>query len=216
MNGFWRWFGGLLVILALLGCAPIRRPAAEQPPATMGASIHGRVLWGSTPVAAAQVELRSGAWATASAEVLTRTTADGDGNFVLTDPPVGEYGLVAVWPDGGANRAAVTPVQITSGVVLTDVTVYLVREIDLLAPVSGAIVTEPPTLRWEAFPDTDHYRVWVIDAGTTELLVDQIVRETQFVVPHPLKENGAYTWLVQAFASVGAFLAELENTFYTE
>jgi hypothetical protein len=168
------------------------------------------------PVPAARVELRTGAWATAAAGVVTSTIADAAGNFRLENVPVGEYGLVAVWPDGGANMAAVTPVQLSPGAVLTDVTIYLARELDLLAPASGATVDEPPTLRWVAFPKAVHYRVWVIDAGTTELLVDETVNTTQLAVLRPLKANTTYTWLVQALAADGSLLAELKNTFYTQ
>lgn len=210
-----RYLCGLsLLLLLLAGCAPITRPA--EPVAPAGTRVSGRVLWAGEPVSGATVELRSGAWATAAAEVLARTVADGNGDYVLENPPVGEYGLVAGWPDGGANRAAVTPVQITAGAELTGVDVYLARELDLIEPASGATVTTTPTLRWQPFPAVDHYRVWVIDAGTTELMVDQLVSTTSLTVTEPLQQDTTYTWLVQALTADGVLLAELENTFYTE
>lgn len=203
-----------LLLLLLAGCTPITRPA--EPVAQGNTRISGRVLWAGEPVPGATVELRSGAWATAAAEVLARTVADSNGEYLLENPPLGEYGLVAGWPDGGANRAAVTPVQITTGAELTGVDVYLVRELELVEPASGATVTTTPTLRWQPFPATDRYRVWVIDAGTTELMVDQLVSTTSFAVTEPLKQDATYTWLVQALTANGLLLAELENTFYTQ
>jgi hypothetical protein len=143
------------------------------------------------------------------------TVADANGDFIFNNPPQGDYGLVAVWPDGGVNMAAVTPVQITAGIELTGMNVYLARELELIAPVSGAVVDVTPTLHWQAFPGADHYRVWLVDAGTTELMVDQVVSKTSLKVPHSLGWDKTYTWLVQALAADGSLLAELENTFYT-
>jgi hypothetical protein len=216
MKFFQTLLGASLVIALLAGCVPITLPAAGEPETTNGRRISGRVLWGSTPVPAAQVELRTGAWATAAAGVVTRTSADTNGYFVLPSPPVGEFGLVAGWPDGGTNRAAVTPVQITAGAEVTGVVVYLVRELELVEPLSGATVPGTPTLRWQPFPGTAHYRVWVIDAGTTALMVEQIVTTTSLTVPRRLAEERTYTWLVQALAADGSLLAELENTFHTQ
>jgi hypothetical protein len=216
MNTNWiRSLLGLsLLLLLLAGCTPITRPA--EPVAPAAARISGRVLWAGEPVADATVDLRSGAWATAAAEVLARTVADANGEYTLENPPVGEYGLVAGWPDGGANRAAVTPVQITAGAELTGVDLYLARELDLIEPASGATVATTPTLRWQPFPAADHYCVWVIDAGTTELMVDQLVSTTSLTVTEPLNQDTTYTWLVQALTADERLLAELENTFYTK
>jgi hypothetical protein len=205
----------ILIIAIITGCVPITPRAAGQPAAARGAHISGRAWWGSTPAPAARVELRTGAWATAAARVVASTVADANGNFVFNNPPLGDYGLVAVWPDGGENMAAVTPVQITAGAELTGVNVYLARELELIAPVSGAVIDVTPTLRWQAFPGAVHYRVRVVDAGTTELMVDQVVSETSLKVPHSLGWDKTYTWLVQALAADGSLLAELENTFYT-
>ena len=93
------------------------------------AAIFGRVLWGATPVAGARVELRTGAWADPRAsDILACTFADDSGHYQLQAPPVeGEFGLVALWPDGGVNAAPVTPVQVVEGAELTGIDVYLAK-----------------------------------------------------------------------------------------
>jgi len=102
--------------------------------------ISGRMLWGTTPVAGAQVELRTDAWADPNnSETIALTLADGNGQYQLETPPAGgEFGLVALWPSGGANTAPVTPVQVSDAAKLTGMDLYLAKELELLEPVSGA------------------------------------------------------------------------------
>jgi len=178
-----------------------------------GPSIHGRVVWGTQPVSGAVVELRDGAWASASATVLRQTTADASGIFTVTAAPIGEYGLVALWPDGGTNMAAVTPVQIAADAYLTDVIVWLAKEMRLAEPPSGAVVEGAPTLRWQPLEEASLYRVMVIDAGTTELLVDERIETTEFAMPETLMRGRTYQWLAQGLDEDGMLLGEVDSTF---
>ena len=94
-----------LAILVLSACQalPVGLPAQPAPtpspeifisPEQTGAgpSIGGQVVWGMQPVPGALVELRDGAWASDTAEVLRQTSADAGGVFTITAAPVGEYG----------------------------------------------------------------------------------------------------------------------------
>lgn len=198
-----------------------RLPAVPTPSAMVipqeqtgaGPNIRGQVVWGMQPVPGATVELRDGAWATESAAVLRQTTADAGGLFTITAAPVGEYGLVALWPDGGANKAAVTPVQIVAGVDLTDAIVRLAKEIPPLEPASGAVVESAPVLRWQPLAGALVYRVMVIDAGTTELLVDEQIDGTVFAVTAALTPGHTYQWLAQGLGEAGVLLGEGDSTF---
>lgn len=207
-----RLFVWMTAILLLSACQMLPGQLPSQP-ADAGSNIHGQVMWGTQPVAGAAVELRDGAWATDSATVLRQTTADASGLFTLTGAPMGDYGLVARWPDGGANMAAVTPVQIAAGEDLTDVTVWLAKEIGLIEPISGAVVEGAPLLRWQPLAEASHYRVMVIDAGTTELVIDEQTEEADFIVTAALTPGRTYQWLAQGLGEDGVLLGEVESTF---
>jgi hypothetical protein len=187
-----------------------------------GGRIAGTVLWGTTPVPGAQVELRTGAWATNIEAATATALADAAGQFVLENVPVGEYGLVALWPDGGANTAPVTPVQVLTDAERTGIDVYLSKELELLEPVSGAEVSATPTLRWSGLPEVATYQLWIIDAGTTELVFDLVITDTsqapQIVAP-PLTPGRTYQWVVNglqtqtADTSAANLLASLRGEF---
>ncbi|MBX2998064.1 MAG: carboxypeptidase regulatory-like domain-containing protein [Caldilineaceae bacterium] len=216
----------LSVLLLLSACQALPAGVFSQPAPTpspeifisleqagAGPSIRGQVLWGSQPVSGAVVELRDGPWALESAPVLRQTTADASGVFTITAAPIGEYGLAARWPDGGANMAAVTPVQIAAGADLTDITVWLAKEIGLIEPASGAVVEDAPTLRWQPLEGVGLYRVMVIDVGTTELLADEQIEETEFAVTSALMPGRTYQWLAQGLDEGGMLLGEVDSTF---
>ncbi len=215
-----------LAILLLSACQALPVELLVQPAPTptpevfisleqagVGPNIMGQVVWGITPVPGAVVELRDGAWASDTAEVLRQATADAAGVFTITAAPVGEYGLVARWPDGGANMAAVTPVQITAGADLTDVPVRLAKQIILVEPPAGAVVESTPILRWQPLPGALTYRVMLIDAGTTELLLDERIEATEFTVPAALTSGRTYQWLAQGLIEEDVLLGEVDSTF---
>ena len=188
-------------------------------PATMvapkGPMVSGRVLWGAAQVAGARVELRTGAWADSNAsQVIAVAFADDTGTYQLEAPPAGgEFGLVAVWPDGGANPAPVTPVRVTAGQTPAQIDVYLAKELKMLEPASGAEVSPTPTLRWEGQANVAQYRVLVIDAGTTAAALDQVTADANLTVSAPLIAGRTYQWVVNGLTDDNHLLASLKGEF---
>jgi hypothetical protein len=224
----WIWI--VCVSLLLAGCVSPVAPAGLPTPtpevfiprtavAPAGPVIAGRVLWGSAPVAGARVELRTGAWADLNAsEVIAQTVAGADGNYTLEAPPNGgEFGLVAVWPDGSANPSPVTPVQVTAGDGRIAADVFLAQELEWLEPFSGEEVGNTPTLRWSGLSGVAQYQVWIVDTGTTELVFDLNITENtaaeQSIVLPPLTPDRTYTLDVQGLAADGALLARRTGEF---
>jgi hypothetical protein len=184
-----------------------------------GATVSGRVLWGAKPVAGAQVELRTGAWADPTAsETIAQTVADANGRYELEAPPNGgEFGLVAVWSDGSANTAPVTPVQVAADDKRVEANVYLAQELAWLEHASASGVSATPMLRWSGMPGVSQYRLWVIDAGTTELVFDLTITagadaEQRVILP-PLTPGRTYTWDVQGLDVDGNLLARRTGEF---
>ena len=96
-----------------------------------------------------------------------KTEADSEGSYLLADPPVGEYEVVPVWPEGvtdGAPLAPGAPVTVAAGQEVAGIDVYLAKRLPVLEPAIGAEVRATPTLRWEAVPNVrplsgDHHRL---------------------------------------------------------
>ena len=226
----WMVWMALGVCLALASCAaPGAAPELTMPAPEVFISatavapaapvIAGRVLWGDAPVAGARVEMRTGAWADPQAsQVVDQTVADAEGKYALEVPPNSDdFGLVALWPDGGANPAPVTPVRIMPDARRIETDVALARELVWLEPASGAEVTATPTVRWGGLPGVDHYQLWVVDQGTTELVFDLNIAENtaseQRVVLPPLTPGRTYTWDVQGRSADDALLARRTGEF---
>ena len=226
----WVYILSLLLSLGLLTACTVK--AAQDPPtstpevfiprtavAPQGPMVAGRVLWGETPVAEARVELRAGAWADpANSEAIAQTVAGADGYFELEAPPNGgAFGLVAIWPDGGTNTSPVTPVQVAAGDERVEADVYLAKELEWLEPGSGTEVSATPTLRWDGAPGVSEYRLWVVDAGTTELVFELTIAENpeaeQMVILPPLTPGRTYTWDVQGLDASGNLLARRTGEF---
>jgi hypothetical protein len=226
----WVYILSLLLSLGLLTACTVK--AAQDPPtptpevfiprtavAPQGPMVAGRVLWGETPVAEARVELRTGAWADpANSEAIAQTVAGADGYFELEAPPNGgAFGLVALWPDGGTNTSPVTPVQVAAGDERVEADVYLAKELEWLEQGSGTEVSATPTLRWGGVPGVSEYRLWVVDAGTTELVFDLTIAENpeaeQMVILPPLTPGRTYTWDVQGLDAGGNLLARRTGEF---
>jgi hypothetical protein len=55
--------------------------------------------------------------------------------------------------------------------------------------------------------------VFVIDAGTTELLHHEFVADTHFTVTAPLQSGHTYNWVVNAIAADRGLLADGESRF---
>ena len=178
-----------------------------------GKQIIGQVFWASTPAAQAIVELRPRAESEDPASTVQRATADSNGIYILNAPPVGEYILVGQWPDGDENPDRRTPVNVEPGAVLTAVNVYMARSLRLLTPDSGAETATQPHLAWAPFPAAIHYRVWVIDAGTTALLFNPTLTAVETIVEPPLEPGHTYSLEVQALDANGAILAIAKRAF---
>jgi len=210
--------GTMSVLLALLvaGCAiatpePVAQPTPTPAPTVMapeatevssaaGTQITGKVLYGGEPVPHARVELRTPGWQTKPGPAVASAEADAQGQFVLENIPAGDYTLIGIFPDGEEDSGGWPPVTIATGETITELTVPLERGLQLLEPASGAQVEASSTLRWEGFLDAARYRVWVVDAGTTELAFDQVTPDTSLVVTPPLKPGRTYNWMVNALA----------------
>ena len=184
-----------------------------------GSVIAGRVLWGNAPVDGARVELRTGAWADANAsEVVAQAVTGADGTYNLEAPPNGgEFGLVAVWPDGSVNSSPVTPVHVMAGGARIEADVFLARELVWLEPISGAEVVNTPMLRWSGLSGVALYQVWIVDTGTTELVFDLNITEDteteQSIVLPSLAPGRTYTWDVQGLAADGLLLGRRTGEF---
>lgn len=209
---------GLAALLIGSACVPI---SSNPPPqsaawATMNAAgkqITGQVFWASAAAPQAIVELRPRAQSEDPASTVQRATADSNGHYTLNSPPVGEYILVAQWPDGAENPGRRTPVNVEPGAVLSEVNVYIERPLRLLEPDAGAETTTEPHLAWEPFPEAVQYRVWVVDAGTTALLFNPTLAAVETTVAPPLEPGHTYTLEVQALDTNDAILASVKREF---
>jgi hypothetical protein len=81
--------------------------------------------------------------------------------------------------------------------------------------VDGLVVARP-TLSWASFPNAAQYEVFVIDAGTTELLAHEFVADTRFTVTASLQPGRTYDWVVNAIAADGGLLADGESRFVVQ
>jgi hypothetical protein len=185
-------------------------PAVPAEGAT-GNRITGRVLWGNDPVPSGRVELRLPDWRTNPDSLIMETVADGDGVYVLINPPVGAYEVVPAWPEGVTDGTALAPgmpVTIGAGQEVAGVDVWLAKKLKLLEPAAGSEVGATPTLRWEAFPNTRLYRVIVTDFATMEGFLGEDTAETSLTLTTPLPDGRTLTWVVNALDAQMGLLAE--------
>jgi hypothetical protein len=85
-----------------------------------------------------------------------------------------------------------------------------------VAPSTDAQVVAMPTLSWQMFPNAAQYEVFVIDAGTAELLQHEFVADTHFTVTAALQPGHTYNWLVNAIAADGGLLADGDSRFVVQ
>jgi hypothetical protein len=163
-------------------------------------------------VANARVELREIGWTSSRAPARASVQADSQGQFSLANPPVGDFSVVGFFADGEVDAGGWPPVSIASGQEITGFLVPLERRLVLLQPIAGVATSSTPTLSWRAAENVASYRVWVIDAGTTEMLLDQTTTGTTVVVPAALKA-GDYQWVVNGLNAGGDLVATAEETF---
>ncbi len=214
-NRLERWSStcAMLVLFALLLGACTALPLASPVPAPEipAPSIAGVALWGATPVAGARVDLRVPGWRAdpdAATNTIATTTTGVDGRFVFEDAPAGDWTLVAIWPDGEESAGATPPANTESGQPV-DTVIRMERALTLEEP-AGATVSPTPALRWSSLPEAAGYRVWIIDAGTTELVVNQDTSDTTYMVESPLTTGRVYQLLVSALDAEGQPLANAQ------
>jgi hypothetical protein len=199
----------LWLSLALAACVPVPEP----PSAPAGSLISGVVTYGGQPVSGARVALQLPGWQTSSSAPVAEAIAGADGAYTLTNVPPGDYSLIGHFPDSEVDSGGWPAVTIAAGQTITDAVIPLEHHLKLLEPVLGAQTTATPTLRWEPFAEaTGGYRVLLIDAGTTELILNVTLMETNITAP-PLTPGRTYTWVVNAYAADNVLLASGEGAF---
>lgn len=194
-------------------------PAAS--PAVVAASprepgVSGVVHWGTQPVADAIVELRTGDWRVNPDAVLQREMTDPVGRYYMANPPAGDYVICGVFPEGEQERSTCTPVHIEAGKDVEGIDVMLVRTLQIVSPAAEEEVSATPTLIWQSFPEAVQYEVFVIDAGTTELVHHVFVPDTQLSIEAGLQAGRTYDWVVNALAADGGVLADFDSRFVVQ
>ncbi len=158
------------------------------------------------------VELREVGWATNRTPAVATVQADAQGAFSLANPPAGDFSVLGVFPDGEIDAGGWPPVRIDPGQEITGFVVPLERRLTLLSPIAGAAASATPALAWKPSDEAARYRVWVIDAGTTALLLDQTTTGTNLLVSKTLAP-GTYQWVVNGLDAAGEIVATADETF---
>jgi hypothetical protein len=195
---------------------PTAMPAATPPPT--GASLAGVALWGQEPVPGARLELRAVDWRLTGDETAAATATTGAaGQFLFANPPVGEFSLVAIWPDGELSLGGTPAVTIEEGQTLPDQTIRLERGLTLVEPDLTLPVTTLPVFSWESLDGISAYRVLLIDSGTTEAVVETEVTTNSLAVADQLQPSREYTLVISALNADGSeSLANLQAGFVTQ
>jgi hypothetical protein len=214
-------FALLLVVFALVGCGtntppdvgePTQEPEAlplpEEAEATefvTGGSVTGTAFWGDTPLPGALIELRADDWrVTGDETAIAQAEAGPDGLFVITDVPAGEWSVVARWAEGDLSAGGTPVVTVSEGQGVTDVVIRLERPISLLEPDLSQPGGASPTIRWETIPDVDVYRVMLIDMGTSEAVVEEMVEGDNLTVAEGLLQpSRSYTLVISGMNADG-------------
>jgi hypothetical protein len=178
--------------------------------------VSGVARWGTQPVPDAIVELRTGDWRVNPNAVLQSATTDPEGRYLMQNIPTGDYVVCGLFPEGVQERSTCTPAHIEAGQDRPGIDVLLLRTVQLVSPEPEAQVSATPTLIWQSFPEAVQYEVFVIDAGTTELLYREFVTDTQFPITTPLQAGRSYDWVVNAFTADGGLLADNDIRFVVE
>lgn len=201
--------------------SPTALPPTAIPTATplpTGISLAGVALWGQEPVPGARIELRAVDWRVTGDESAAATSTTGAaGQFLFINPPVGEFSLVAVWPDGEPSRGGTPAVTIEAGQTLSDQIIKLEHGLTLVMPDLSAPVATLPTFSWEPLDGIPGYRVLVIDSGTTEAVVQEEVSGDTLQVTEQLSPSREYTLVISAINADGTeTLANLTGNFVTQ
>lgn len=208
-----------IVILAIAGCSsrPATPPVGETPVAlplpseaestvmVSGGSVTGTAFWGDAPLADARIELLPDDWrVTGDETAVGSATSDADGQYTITNVPTGEWSVVAYWPDGERSEGGTPVVDVVAGHTVADTIVRLERSITLLEPDLSQPGSATPTIRWEPIDGIDTYRVLLIDMGTTEAVVQEMVSGDQLAVAEGmLQPSRSYTLVISGMDAAG-------------
>jgi hypothetical protein len=196
--------------------APVTVTPLEVSASPRDPGVSGVARWGTTPIEHAIVELRTGDWRVNPKAVIQREMTDPEGRYFMANPSAGDFVMCGLFPEGMQERSTCTPVHIEAGKDVPDINVMLLRTVNTVAPSVDAQVVSLPTLSWQSFPNAAQYEVFVIDAGTTELLHHEFVADTHFTVTAPLQPGRTYEWVVNAVAADGGLLADGESRFIVQ
>jgi hypothetical protein len=176
---------------------------AEATEFVTGGSVTGTAFWGDAPLPGALIELRADDWrVTGDETAVAEGVAGADGQFMITDVPAGEWSVVARWPEGDLSAGGTPVVTVSEGQGVTDVVVRLERAISLLEPDLSQPGSASPTIRWESIPDIDVYRVLLIDTGTTEAVVQEMVEGDNLTVAEGLLQpSRSYTLVISGMSA---------------
>ncbi len=195
--------------------APIATSAqASASPRDPGVS--GVARWGTTLVPDAIVELRTSDWRVNPDAVLQSAITDPEGRYFMPNAPAGDYVMCGLFPEGVQERSTCTPVHIEAGQDTPEINVMLLRTVQTIGPAADKQVSATPSLSWNRFLGATSYELFVIDAGTTELVVHEFVTDNLFTIQTPLQVGRTYDWVVNAVAADGGLLADIDSRFVVQ
>jgi len=144
------------------------------------------------------------------------TLLDSASNVILQQDSSYAHFRVSPPLTKGARYAWQVQAHDASHVVLAQTSSQFSVKDDLVLgwPPLGEAVDSSPLLQWQAFPGAVQYRVLVVTgpADSPQVVVDQVVQQTQFAVTPPLKP-GSYRWTVRALDAKQVVAAELNGEF---
>lgn len=177
--------------------------------------VTGRVVWGTTPIPGAGIQLKQqGDYYTLP--VLASTTTGSDGRFSLQNPPIGQFMVYAVSPSSEYWDWVGRGVTIISGQAVDVGELALSKKLQLISPPNGGVIsTSTPTLQWASFPGIARYDVYVFNHATSQRVFLQSTQGTQIVVAPPLQIGQQYEWFVDAYDSAGRQIAYWSSWYFT-
>jgi hypothetical protein len=129
--------------------------------------------------------------------------------YQLSGVPDGTYEVLAAFPtdhlvkDPDPGQAGTsTPVVTFSGSTVDAGAFKITDPVDVVGPDADVKVSGTPTFSWNAYPQTDHYKVDVFDAqGAPIWSQDNIPRSTSLAYGGPaLVTGGYYQWRITSYA----------------
>jgi hypothetical protein len=95
---------------------------------------------------------------------------DPESRYLMANVPAGDFVMCSLFPEGVQERSTCTPVHIEAGQDIAGIDVMLLRAVSTVAPSVDGQVVARPTLSGASFPSAAQDEVFVINAGTIDLL----------------------------------------------